>query len=252
MAAVNEMAVNEKGILVNEKGDAITVSCGSKDDSDDVIFISVEKCEDNDDVTTEILTKKYMADLAEIDKTYHSDEDFEEKKVYRNYGGRPRALKRQKERKSNTKGVAFERGVVDHQKFVEECEAIFAFHKTKTNIHPKGTNARRELPRKAKLFYVHHNLLFKMKTLKGKRKYTNIYLNKCYDRNSDMTEILFNKQFVFVGIDVQVIWQKKEQDNVLEYLHSGKGQSIQSQAIGGHLGILYILFLEYSYSIGSF
>ena len=40
----------------------------------------------------------------------------------------------------------------------------------------------------------------------------------------------------YTEYDLQVVWDKTEQQTILEYLHSGKGETVQALALGGHLG----------------
>ena len=38
------------------------------------------------------------------------------------------------------------------------------------------------------------------------------------------------------GFDVEVVLSVDEQDNIMEFLHSGRGETIRAKALGGHLG----------------
>ena len=42
------------------------------------------------------------------------------------------------------------------------------------------------------------------------------------------------------GFDVEVIATPTEQWKVMEFLHSGKGETMQSTGLGGHLGMLSV------------
>ena len=48
--------------------------------------------------------------------------------------------------------------------------------------------------------------------------------------------IFYCNIIVTLEYDLEVVWRKAEQQTILQYLHSGKGESVEALAIGGHLG----------------
>ena len=143
-------------------------------DSDGIL-----KCEEGNDVRIlfeenkenkkEDRNAKYWEAMYKLDEEAGSSgEDFVD--VMPRVRGRPASQQQLENRSSKLKGVTYNRAIPDNDVFYEECQTLFNYLETGQNPYPNGSNSRRELPRKAKKYYLQNKSMFKMHRKGGRRK----------------------------------------------------------------------------------
>ena len=196
--AIN-LYLNDSGVLVSGDGTPVTI-----EDNKGVSPALVAGCSDGVEVATEelkveptsvrqnacttengskeiqqhpitpskrALDKMYRV-MKDIDDDIDSEDDFTSSQQLRKPGRKQAEKRMPYDRKSNVNGSKFVRAIADNEKFAEDAQAVYNYCKDGVNPYPKGSNARRELPRKSKNYYVNNSILYLSKSKKGKSEYT--------------------------------------------------------------------------------